>query len=134
MPIPESIETDPVVVGRVERAVDAELTEKGFLKVADSPDFLIAMHTSREEKVAHNRDWAWQYVYSDYFMNTHQDFRYLEGMLVLDIVDAASKELVWQGEAKGFVGKKSNPKKEDEMVKEAVHKILKNFPPPRQMK
>jgi hypothetical protein len=134
MPIPEEIETDPVVVGRVERATDAELTQKGFVKVEDGPDFLIAMHTGREEKVALNRDWQWQYVYSDYYMNTHQDFRYLEGMLVLDIVDAESKELVWQGEARGFVGAKSNPKREDKMVKDAVHKILKNFPPPSQKK
>jgi hypothetical protein len=135
LPIPEEIETDDVVVARVEKATDAEMTEKGFLKVSENPDFLIAMHTGREEKVALNRDWQWEYVYSDYFINNRQtSFQYLEGMLVLDIVDGESKQLVWQGQGKGFVGRKPNPKQEDKLVKQAVHKILKNFPPPNQMK
>lgn len=134
LPIPESIETDDVVVGRVERAVDAEMERKGFLRVSDNPDFLIASHTGSEEKMVH-RDSQWDYVYSDYFRTNRQTtFQYLEGMLVLDIVDGESKQLVWQGQAKGFVGKKSNPKAEDELVKKAVDKILKNFPPPRQKK
>jgi len=39
------------------------------------------------------------------------------------------KQLIWRGQAKGFVDRKSNPKKDDKLVNEAVRKILKNFPP-----
>jgi hypothetical protein len=135
MPIPESIETDDVVVKRVERATDAEMERKGLLRVSKNPDFLIAMHTGAEDKTAYNKDWQWEYVYSDYFMtNRQRTFQYREGLLVLEFVDAKSKELAWRGQAKAFLGKQENPKKQDKVVKTAVHKILKNFPPPSQTK
>jgi hypothetical protein len=135
MPIPESIETDDVTVKRVERATDNEMERKGLVRVSEDPDFLIAMHTGAEDKTAYNKGWQWEYVYSDYFMtNRQRTFQYREGLLVLEFVDAESKELAWRGHAKGFLGKQDNPKKEDELVKKAVHKILKNFPPPRQTK
>jgi hypothetical protein len=49
--------------------------------------------------------------------------------LAPDFIDGKSRQLVWQGRAKGFVEKNSNPKKNDKLVNEAVRKILKNFPP-----
>lgn len=129
LPQPEGVRADDILVKRVKRATNAELGEKGLRMTADNPDFLIAMHAGSEEKVTQS---DWGYTYS---RNWHhgggrsRSFRYQEGTLVLDFIDGESKELVWQGRAKGFVDKNSNPKKDDKLVNEAVRKILKKFPP-----
>ena len=45
----------------------------------------------------------------------------------IDIIDAKSKELVWQGEGSGYLTKDTN--KKDERIKEFVSKILAQYPP-----
>ena len=60
LPIPQGVEADDIVVGRVKRAVNAEMAEKGIRAAPDDPDFLIAMHAGSEEKVTH-RDWGYSY-------------------------------------------------------------------------
>ena len=127
LPMPKELATDELVVGRVKRAVDAEMEEKGIRTASDDPDFLIAMHVGSEEKVSY-QDWG--YSYGGYWRRGGTSkFKYQEGNLVLDFVDAESKQLIWRGQAKGFVDRKSNPKKDEKLVNEAVRKILKNFPP-----
>ena len=129
LPIPEGAEADDLVLGRVKRAVNAEMAEKGIRTATANPDFLIATHAGSEEKVT-QRDWG--YTYSSYWHRgggRSRAFRYQEGTLVLDFVDADTKQLIWRGQAKGFVDKNSNPEKDDKLVNEAVQKILKNFPP-----
>ena len=85
------------------------------------------MHVGSEEKVSY-QDWG--YSYGGYWRRGGTSkFKYQEGNLILDFVDAESKQLIWRGQAKGFVDRKSNPKKDDKLVNEAVRKILKNFPP-----
>lgn len=129
LPIPKEVEADDLVVGRVKRAVNEEMAAKGIRKTTTAPDFLIAMHAGSEEKVT-QRDWG--YTYSSYWHRgggRSRTFRYQEGTLVLDFVDAGTNQLIWRGQAKGFVDRNSKPKKEDKLVDEAVRKILKNFPP-----
>ena len=129
LPVPEGVEADDLVVGRVKRATNAKLGEKGFQMDQDNPDFLIAMHVGSEEKVTYRQ---WGYSYSPYWgRGGSSRYKYQEGTLVLDFVDAKSKQLVWRGQARGFVDRKSTPKKDDKLVNEAVTKILKHFPPGR---
>ena len=127
LPIPEGVEADNLVVGRVKRATNAKLGEKGFQMDQDNPDFLIAMHTGSEKKVTHT---AWGYS-GRWRSARRTKFQYQEGTLVLDFIDGQSKQLVWRGQAKGFVDKNQNPKKDEKLVNEAVTKILKHFPPGR---
>jgi hypothetical protein len=127
LPIPPKVEADDLVVGRVKRATNAELEEKGFRMAPDDPDFLIAMHVGSEEKVTY-KDWG--YTYGGYWRRGGRSkYKYQEGTLVLDFVDVKSNQLIWRGQAKGFLDRKSTPEKEDRLVNEAVQKILKNFPP-----
>jgi len=125
LPIPKGVEADDLVVGRVKRATNAELGEKGFRMTSDNPDFLIAIHTGSEKKVTYT---AWGYS-GRWRSGRRTKFQYQEGTLVLDFIDGKSKQLVWRGQAKGFLDRKTNPKKEEKLVNEAVTKILKHFPP-----
>jgi hypothetical protein len=50
-----------------------------------------------------------------------------EGTLYIDIVDAKTKELVWQGIGTGYLT--TNTEKKDERIAEFVTKILEQYPP-----
>ncbi len=51
---------------------------------------------------------------------------YLEGTLVLDMLDEESKDLIWQGVATGTINK--NPQKREKKIPKAVTKLMKKFP------
>ena len=51
---------------------------------------------------------------------------YIEGTLVLDFVDATTKELAWRAYCKGSI---RNPHKKDKVINKAVKKAIKKFPP-----
>ena len=50
-----------------------------------------------------------------------------EGTLFIDIIDAKTKELIWQGEGSGYLTR--NVDKKDERIREFVAKILAQYPP-----
>ena len=50
-----------------------------------------------------------------------------EGTLFIDLIDAKTKELIWQGEGTGYLTK--NTDKKDARIKEFVAKILDQYPP-----
>ena len=127
LPIPEGIEVDSLVTNRIKNAVNTQLADRGFRMTSDNPNFLIAMHVGTKEKVTYR---TWGYGYGGHWGGRRTSrFSYEEGTLMFDFVDAMSKELIWRGVAKGFVGSAKTPEKTDKLVKEFVHEILKNFPP-----
>lgn len=57
---------------------------------------------------------------------TFQAHNYKEGSLVIEIVDASTNKLVWEGI--GNVEFEKKPKNPDEVISSAVNKILAGFP------
>lgn len=111
---------------RVQSAVTRELAAKGYQKASGQADFLIAYHAGLQDKVDVT---SWGYAYGRrgrYWANDVTITQYTQGTLVLDFVDAKSKELVWRGWATGVVGE---PKKAQEKIDQAVAKIVEKFPP-----
>jgi hypothetical protein len=129
--IPRSVEMNDLVINRIKDAVNRELQAKGFRQVAEKPDFLIAVHTSRQQKL---EVIDWGYTYGPYWRRGFGyggvDVRqYEEGTLILDVIDAVKKELVWRGTATGIIDPYQSPEKRTEKINEAVKKILGKFPP-----
>ena len=56
---------------------------------------------------------------------------YTQGTLIIDIVDAASNELVWRGSTEGRVREKKTPEEREKRIRDAVAAILAEFPPAR---
>ncbi len=54
---------------------------------------------------------------------------YLEGTLILDIIDAHSNEIIWRGWASKALDQDPDPKNVRMYVNKAVEKILEKFPP-----
>ena len=134
IPTPEGTDIDDISIARVQKAVNAELKDRGFHLASQDPDFLIAEHMGAEEKVQIN-NWGYTYGPSNGYWGGHwgqsnvSEYRYEEGTLILDFVDTTTNKLIWRGAAKAEIDRVNTPEKKDKLVAEAVQKILKSFPP-----
>ena len=52
-----------------------------------------------------------------------------EGSLYIDLIDAKSKELVWQGRGVGTLNNIKNIEKKEKRIREFVSEILEEYPP-----
>jgi hypothetical protein len=121
-----SREANPLHNKRVEAAIEQELAAKGVQKqTAGKPDLLVAYHTNVRDKIDVN---TYGYRYGRYGrrVGTYTTVeKYQQGTLVVDLVDATAKELVWRGWAKGEV----NDSVSKEKIDDTVGKILDKYPP-----
>jgi len=58
---------------------------------------------------------------------TYSTYDYKDGTLMIDVIDAAKKQLIWQGTGNKEIDKPS--KNPDQAINEAVQKIMASFPP-----
>ncbi len=133
MTVPEKANINSLNVERVKKAVNAELQTKGLMMTSNNPDFLIAEHLGKKDKVQVTN---WGYSYGPhggyrrgYWGARVSTYKYEEGSLILDFVDAKSKEMIWRGVAKAVVNNADTPEKKEKLINEAVQEILKKFPP-----
>jgi len=131
MTVPEKADIDNLNVERVKKAVNAELQAKGLMMTSNNPDFLIAEHLEKKDKVQFtNFTSPFGGYYGGYWRpGGNPTYKYEEGSLTLDFVDAKSNKKIWRGVAKAEVNKANTPEKAEKLINEAVQEILKNFPP-----
>lgn len=130
---------DSELLGRkIQRAAANELVRRGYVLVRDdaAPDFFVTYHTSSRERI---RDAGGISIGvglgGGYRRSRHSIFvgdhfggveSYQEGTLILDIIDARTRELIWRGWMRGSM----HPTRyTDEAVDAAVREILAEFPP-----
>lgn len=116
---------------RILRSIDHVMTEKGFSK-SETPDMLVSIFTKETERVdVYNNagfGWGFGWGWNPYWgMNYNRTSITREGTLFIDILDAKSKDMIWQGEGSGYLTK--NTDKKDERIMEFVSKILEQYPP-----
>ena len=121
------------------KAVENQLEVKGFKKtVYWNHDFIIAIYGGKEihqgiirSGGSYHRSGG-SYHRSGGFYNQGSQFRkykYEEGTLIIDIIEAKSKELIWRGTAKDVIDPERTPEERNKLINEAVTKILDKFPP-----
>lgn len=86
---------------RILRAIEADMTSKGFAKSAN-PDVLVSIFTKTKENVniyQNNFGWGYGWGWNPWFWGTGYNTvsTTTEGTLYIDLIDASKKELVWQG-------------------------------------
>ena len=129
-------ELSPIIT----EVVDQELARKRFFTgVASAADFLVGYHVAVQGRIDVNSvnsyyrhgpaDAPWHYpgligVAADPYTTFFE-----EGTLIIDVVDARSRRLVWRGTAQAEVNRTATREEQDERVREAVRKILREFPP-----
>ena len=122
----------------IKRAVQTQLESRGYVYSPDSPDLLINFNAKVEQKTVVTQTPAPLFetyygyrgvLYSrwiNYGYETTVD-QYKEGTLNVDIVDAARKQLVWEGVAIGRVTQKAI-KEREARIDAAVRDIVAAYP------
>lgn len=120
---------------RILYAIDNAMPAKGFTK-SETPDVLISLFTKERERVDvyNNMGWGfgggfgWGWGWGPgWGMGYTRTTTTPEGTLYIDLIDAKTKELVWQGIGTGYLT--TNSEKKDERIAEFVAKILEKYPP-----
>jgi hypothetical protein len=130
----DQVEINDLDKKRILRSIANAMESKGF-SASENPDLLINFKTTSEENVAVNQDpygyfgfgWGpyWSPFYGGFY--THTFHSSVEGILYIDLIDATTKSLVWQGKGVGNITVSS--KDRDARVDEFVTKIMENYPP-----
>ncbi len=148
MPGPQKTTGDPrldneILEKRIRTAVDEQLMARGYRKQSTgAPDFMVAYHVALRRKLAvstmnsyygYRADWGWSYGAGAGAIGAESyTYEYEEGSLVIDIVAADTRRLIWRGSAQAEVNKAAKPEKKQAQINEAVTKMLERFPPKRQ--
>ena len=128
---------NPAVYALVREAVDRELANRGLVRVdTGMPDLLVAVHGMAKDRIEVQ---TYGYAYGGYGYyggpfgaypgpiavgGTVQQYR--DGTLIVDLVDARTKELAWRGTASDTV---SEPSQIQGAVNNAVKTLMKEYPP-----
>lgn len=116
---------------RIRTAIDEQLHSKGYTTTADrSAEFFVAYHVGMKDmmKGASTQNYIGDRAHGTY--TTLSDIQpYKEGTLLIDIVDAASKQLVWQASALAEADQGLTPKEREERITGTVRAMLSHFPP-----
>ncbi|HTL98686.1 MAG TPA: DUF4136 domain-containing protein [Holophagaceae bacterium] len=128
---------DTLMDKRIRAAVAGELQAKGFAReeVAD-PDFLVACYPVYRARRYRTRTtvgiggggWyrPWGYRVGTSFSQVHE---YRQGSLIIEVVDARTNQLVWQGTDEGVLTDLDDPDQANDAVASAVKDTLAKFPP-----
>ena len=102
---------------RIRMAVDANLKDKGIENSTESPDFLILLYGgARREYTTRWRGW-------------NDELWYEQGRLKLVFFDPQSNEIVWWAETRADVFYNMDPEEKNQVVDDAVMRIMAKFPP-----
>jgi len=127
-----------IATQNVESVVDNALLNKGLTKNESNPDLLIGYHFFVEQKTRTVNDppmygpymgwgrWGWRGWAPGYWgWGRSRTETYNDGTLVVDMVDARRKKLVWRGSIENAV---TNPNMITEQLPREVNKILEKYP------
>jgi len=118
---------------RFERAAATQLAARGLAPARGTADLLVFVHVrlDRETQVDTTRfgyGWGrWGYWHRGVAVTTVRQVPV--GTVVVDLVDAARKELVWQAVASDTVDPRATPEERDRHVDAVMKKVFAAYPP-----
>lgn len=104
--------------------VEKELDTIGYEKKTDGvPDFYVAYRAYVQEKTVPK---VTPYMCGERVCGQDVSYENIkQGTLILDIIQADTKQVVWRGTAVGM----TDPSRREELIAEAVQQLLKKYPP-----
>lgn len=126
-------DANTLVRDRIQNSVLTVLASRGLVQNNDNPDLIVGYQAGARTRTEiegmgpympgvgpyWNAGW-WTPGYMDWWTRTYE-----EGTLVIDMVEASSKRLVWRSYIRGEV----RPPITQENLDKAVAKAFKNYPP-----
>lgn len=115
---------NPLVDKHIVDAIDGALAARGWRKVQDSPGCYVSYQASvREQRSLHIWDGRGRFRGG---MGSVDVQTVLNGMLVVDIADGKSRQLVWRAVARDTVSDKTS--KNEKKLAKVVDKMFKDLP------
>ncbi|MBT8341745.1 MAG: DUF4136 domain-containing protein [Desulfatitalea sp.] len=113
---------------RIKAAVDRELKAKAYEMTENNPDFLVATHVKTKEKLRVT-DWGYTGGFHYWSIGGGVDVRQTEeGSIIIDLVDAKSKNLFWRGMATSTVRPNLTAEKQEKLINRAVERVFEKAP------
>jgi hypothetical protein len=127
-----------LVSGRMKIAARAQMESRGYVYSENSPDLWVNLNAFMQEKtdvvstpeVDYNYYYSYRarrYVAVPYWRDRTDVYRYTEGTLNVDLVDARKNQLVWEGIAVGRVSR-GKPEERAARIDSAIADIFARFP------
>ncbi|MFC1799180.1 DUF4136 domain-containing protein [Thermodesulfobacteriota bacterium] len=133
--MPSEMQLDQRAMGKIKEALKRELEARGLSEGSNAPDFSVAVHFGQKQKLMVT-DSGYRYGLSSVYWgglwgpDGMHAVRHEEGQLIIDFVDAVSKELIWRGTAKGALDSGTTSAERERNINIVIGKILDKFPPP----
>jgi hypothetical protein len=136
MPSPAGGQVDDLVEKRFKQTVSTQLEAKGYSPAAESPDFLVALQGTRKAVDAGSVGVGTSIgipVGSRGSMSvgvgkSKQRVKQ-EGTLTLNVLDAKTNAIIWEGTASAEIQPKSSPEEQQQRINQVVAELLAHFPP-----
>ena len=129
-------EKEELTAKRIEQAVNGQMQAKGFARTAESPDFLISLEGVKKTVESGSTGVGASIAVP---VGSHGAVHLgggkskprvkQEGTLTLNVADARTKALIWQGSASATMQEKTTPEEQQTMINQVIAELLKNFPP-----
>jgi Domain of unknown function (DUF4136) len=134
-----ALEKNPLLAKRIQEISEKILEQKGMHLASDHPDLLVNFYVGFNDRVDIDGWGYWYGPYWGYFwphLGPYNAYHYTEGTLVMDFVDAKTKEMVWRGVADkalnyDYYMSGVNRNFSDSDLQEILTKMLGQFPPRR---
>ena len=126
---------DPAARQLIVNAVDREMAKKGFTRTTPdaNPDLFVSVigwAQQRVEVTNYGYTYGGAYVYGaygpGYVAPIAEVNQYTDGTLIVDLVDAQSRKLVWRGTASDTV---TSPAHIQATIDDATRKLFEAYPP-----
>lgn len=113
---------------RIKKAVLAQLQKRDYRLTDEDPQLVLHYHIIVEDKSVVVTE-PFGYGYGPYWMRRQQhQYTYVQGTLILDLMDTRINQLVWRGWAVAPVDGISSPEQIDALIDTAVRKMFSKFP------
>lgn len=130
----EEVEISELDKRRILNSITAEMEGKKMV-LSDTPDLLINIAVKASNRVVVNNNmsmmgwgWGWGWGWNPWMMGGPNSITtQTRGELFIDLIDAKTKRLVWQGKGHGGISEYS--KNRAEKIQTFVTEILTNYPP-----
>lgn len=119
---------------RIVAAIDAQMTAKRLTPVSRqaNPDLLVAYHAAFEKDVeitGFSSGWGGFRFPAGYGSGVARANEIITGTLIVDLVDARTRTIVWRGTASKDIKANATPQQRDKNINRAAEKLFKNYPP-----
>ena len=122
----------PTVNKRIRDGIDKELADKGLAKLEDGGDLQVIYYLNSTQvtdimKTSYGAGdlWAQARVGGGDFIETDVS----EGMLIIDLLDGKSKNLVWRATAENDAKAGASDEQAFKTVDKAIAKVFEKYPP-----